>query len=78
MVNINLLNETFAESLLGSGTELDTTSPYENGIVKRNKMLKAVIVFRITAVIGKIQYYGNTQVLRLLWLWGSRNTSQLE
>lgn len=79
MVNINLLNQTiFAESLLGSGTELDTTSPYENGLVKRKRMFKAVIVFMTTAVIGKVQYYGNTQVVRLLWLSGSRNTSQLE
>lgn len=79
MVNINLLNQTiFAESLLGSGTELDTTSPYENGLVKRKRMFKAVIVFMTTAVIGKVQYYGNAQVVRLLWLSGSRNTSQLE
>ena len=74
MVSINLLNQiTFAESILGSGTELDATSPYENGLVKRKRMFKAVTVFMITAVVWKVQHHGDIQVGRLHWLWDSRN-----
>ena len=32
-------------------------------------MFKAVTVFMITAVIGKVQHHGDIQVGRLLWLW---------